>query len=102
MVVVFAGGLWVGWLRRRGERGTSQRRAVASMVAIGVPLLGFYAFGESFLLKPDKLVMFCLIWFVALLGNADTNRIDAEFGDREANPKQPIEELPDENPSATL
>jgi hypothetical protein len=52
---------------------------MASMMAIAVSLLGIYAFGESFLLKMDKLPAFVLLWSAALLENRDTNHIAAEF-----------------------
>jgi O-antigen ligase len=70
-----------GWLRARGAPGSAQRRAAASMIAVAAGLFGVYALGESFLLELDKLPMFCLLWFACLLGNRDTNRLEAEFPD---------------------
>lgn len=53
-----------GW--QRWGRG-AERRWAASVVATSLALFLVYGFGESFLLKPDKLVFFALLWFLALL-----------------------------------
>lgn len=53
-----------GWQRwRRAE----DRRWASSLIATSLALFLVYGFGESFLLKPDKLVFFALLWFLALL-----------------------------------
>lgn len=59
-----------GWQRWRAQPGTPERRATASLIAASGALLGIYGWGESFLLKPDKLVFFALLWFLALLDRA--------------------------------
>jgi exopolysaccharide production protein ExoQ len=79
VLIVFGRALLTGWQRAGPEIGTRRRRAAASMIAVAVSLLGFYAFGESFLLKLDKLPMFCLLWFACLLDNRDENRLAEEF-----------------------
>jgi len=53
-----------GW--QRWGRGLDRRWA-SSVVATSLALFLVYGFGESFLLKPDKLVFFALLWFLALL-----------------------------------
>ncbi len=72
VLLIFGGGFFAGWLKVRGlKRGSPRRRAVASMVALAAGLLAVYGFGESFMLKLDKLPMFCLLWFRMLMDQAD-------------------------------
>jgi O-antigen ligase len=87
VLLVLVGGAWAGWCRAGPVIGTPRRRAAASMIALLVSLLGFYAFGESFLLKLDKIPMFCLLWFVCLLDNRDENRLEKEFPDNAPSPR---------------
>lgn len=79
VVLLFAGGTCSGWLRLANRDVPECRRAAASMVAVGLSLMGIYAFGESFFLKPDKFPMFCLLWFTLLLGNRGANGMELEF-----------------------
>jgi O-antigen ligase len=65
--------------RVAGEPGSPRRRATSSMVACSLGLLGVYAFGESFLLKGDKLPFVVLLWFLLLLGNRAGNDLVSEF-----------------------
>jgi len=41
------------------------------MLALTASMLLVYAFGESFLLKLDKMPMFCLLWFRLLMTDSD-------------------------------
>ena len=68
-----------GWYRVAGRRGTAQRRAVASIVAMGCALCFVGAFGESFLLKMEKYQFFIFSWSLMLLENRDSNGIASEF-----------------------
>jgi len=79
VVLLFVGGTFSGWLRLANRDAPECRRAAASMVAVGLSLMGIYAFGESFFLKPDKFPMFCLLWFTLLLGNRGANGMELEF-----------------------
>ncbi len=63
VVLLFAGGFWVAWLNQRGRRSPG----LASLIAVCALLMTLYAFGESYLLKLDKMTMFCLLWFRLLL-----------------------------------
>jgi O-antigen ligase len=84
VLLVLAGSFWTAWMRIRPAPGSACRSAVASMVAVAASLFSLYAFGESFLLKLDKLPMFCMLWFVCLLGNRDENRIERELSEAPA------------------
>ena len=79
VLIVFAGGFWIGWCRWQGVAGTPQRLAVASMTAVAVSLMGVYAFGESLFLKIDNFSMFVLLWSLLLLMNRSWNAINREF-----------------------
>jgi O-antigen ligase len=85
VVILFAGTVWCGWMRLGAGGATAPRaRAVAAMVAVTLALMTLYGWGESFLLKLDKLPMLTVLWFVLLIGNRGENRIEAEFAADEA------------------
>jgi O-antigen ligase len=80
VLLVFAGGMWVGWARVSGGNQAGARRAAASMLAIAAAMMLVYAFGESFFFKLDKMLMFCLLWFRLLLGG-EGQALDDRFRD---------------------
>ena len=70
-----------GWrLLARAPCGSPARSAIASLLALGGALLGIYGWGESFLLKADKLAFLVLLWAALLLTNRDANGLTRELG----------------------
>lgn len=73
--------LWAVALSRMGYLGSRQRKAIGSMVALGIALLGAYGFSQSFLFRLDQFAMLALLWCLLLIGNRDRNSIETEFVD---------------------
>lgn len=76
--------LWTAATGRLGPPGTRRRSAMASMIALGVALLGTYGFSQSFLFRLDQFGMLAFLWCLLLIGNRDRNHMEAEFDDQPA------------------